>query len=80
MNNYDYYTDYNFTNNNEVAILPDFNSNSIPTDINDFVDEEVKVMPDWKIRLIFYPVGLLTAIVLGLSGGYITAMYNIYIF
>lgn len=79
MNNYDDYTDYNFTNDNGVAILPDFTSNPIPTDINDFIDEEVKVMPDWKIRLIFYPVGLLTAIVLGVSLGYLAIFADMYI-
>lgn len=71
MTNYNDYTDYDFANNSQVAVLPDFNVNSIPTDIDGFVDEPVKQLSGLQKRLIFYPLLIVASVLLGHIGGVI---------
>lgn len=78
MINYNDYTDYDFTNNSQTIVLPDFNVNPIPTDINDFVDEPVKQLSGLQKRLIFYPLLIVAAVLLGHIGGMIFFANNAY--
>lgn len=69
MTNYNDYTDYDFANNSQAVVLPDFNVNSIPTDIDAFVDEPVKRLSGLQKRLIFYPLLVIFSVLLGHIGG-----------
>ena len=76
MNKYNDFTNYNFTSSGSV--LPDFTANPIPTDIDDFVDEPVKQLSGLQKRLIFYPLLILAAALLGHIGGIILFANNAY--
>lgn len=67
MNNYNDYTNYDFTSSGSV--LPDFTANPIPTDIDNFVDEPVKQLSGLQKRLIFYPLLIVASVLLGHIGG-----------
>lgn len=78
MINYNDYTNYDFTNNSQTIVLPDFNVSPIPTDINDFVDEPIKKLSGLQKRLIFYPLLIIAVVLLGHVGGVIYYAYDAY--
>ena len=69
MNKYDDFTNYDFTSSGSV--LPDFTTNAIPADVDNFVDEPVKQLSGLQKRLIFYPLLIIASVLIGHIGGVI---------